>query len=197
MTLPVINVSSGSGISVSASSGDYTVTNTGDLSTSNEIQSLSLSGQSLGITLGGSGVTLPVINVVAGSGISVSASSGAYTVTNTGDLSSSNELQTLSYSASANTLNISSGNTVNMFGSTETISSSGGNVTIGSSTTFVVISGSGAGNIIMPTAVNGRVMYIRAIGDQTLLGISNSTTTVTNDTMIVVAAFNGQWHRTD
>lgn len=82
VTLPVINVSSGTGISISTSSGNFTVTNTGDLSSSNELQNLSLSGQSLGIS-SGTGVTLPVINVSAGTGISVSASSGNYTITNT------------------------------------------------------------------------------------------------------------------
>ena len=41
VTLPIIGVAAGTGISVSISSGTATVTNTGDLSASNEIQSLS------------------------------------------------------------------------------------------------------------------------------------------------------------
>ena len=197
VTLPVINVSSGSGISVSASSGNYTVTNTGDLSTSNEIQSLSLSGQSLGISLGGSGVTLPVINVVAGSGISVSASSGAYTVTNTGDLNSSNELQTLSYSASANTLNISSGNTVNMFGSTQVITMGSSDVFVDINATFIQVNTGGSGNLRLPsTVVNGKIFYIiaRGVDDQTVLGMCDGTTNFTAGRLIVVVGFNGCWY---
>lgn len=198
VTLPVINVSSGSGISVSASSGNYTVTNTGDLSTSNEIQSLSLSGQSLGISLGGSGVTLPVINVVAGSGISVSASSGAYTVTNTGDLSASNEIQTLSYSASANTLSISpSGNTVNMFGSTQVITMGSSDVFVDINATFIQVNTGGAGNLRLPsTVVNGKIFYIiaRGVSDQTVLGMCDGTTNFTAGRLIVVVGFNGCWY---
>lgn len=106
----------GTGISIVGN----TISNTGDLSNTNEaqsltfasniitlstaggsgggsvnlssyIQNLSLVGQSLGISGGGTGVTLPVINVSSGSGISVSNVSGNYIVNNTGDLSSSNE----------------------------------------------------------------------------------------------------------
>jgi hypothetical protein len=46
-----------------------------------DAQNLSLSGQALSIS-GGSGATLPIVNVVAGSGIGVSITSGAATVTN-------------------------------------------------------------------------------------------------------------------
>jgi hypothetical protein len=50
-----------------------------DQSTTNELQNLSLSGQSLGIS-SGTGVTLPIVDVVAGSGTSVSKVSGVATV---------------------------------------------------------------------------------------------------------------------
>ena len=59
VTLPVVGVSAGTGIGVSGSSGTFTVTNTGDLSTTNEIQTLSLSGSDLSLSLGGGTVTLP------------------------------------------------------------------------------------------------------------------------------------------
>jgi hypothetical protein len=64
-----------------------------DDSNTNELQSLSLVGQSLGIT-SGTGVTLPVIGVSAGTGISVSNVSGTVTVTNTGDTNASDDLTT-------------------------------------------------------------------------------------------------------
>jgi hypothetical protein len=54
-----------------------------DGSVTNEIQSLSLSGQTLSISGGGTSATLPIIGVAASTGISVSTSSGTATVTNT------------------------------------------------------------------------------------------------------------------
>jgi hypothetical protein len=72
--------------------------NDADASTTNEIQNLSLTGQALGIS-SGTGVNLPVVGVAAGTGIGVASSAGVVTVTNTGDLSTTNEIQTLSYSA--------------------------------------------------------------------------------------------------
>ena len=54
-------------------------------------QTLSLSGQTLSLS-GGSSVTLPVIGVAAGAGISVSSSAGVYTVTNTGDTNASDDV---------------------------------------------------------------------------------------------------------
>ena len=55
------------GAGITAITGTYptfTVTSTEiDGSTSNEIQNLSLTGQTLGISLGGTSVTLPVVNV--------------------------------------------------------------------------------------------------------------------------------------
>ena len=59
VTLPVVGVTAGTGIGVSGSSGTFTVTNTGDLSSTNEIQTLSLSGSDLSLSLGGGTVTLP------------------------------------------------------------------------------------------------------------------------------------------
>lgn len=107
VTLPVIAVSAGTGISTSISGGTVTVTNSApdqtvgitgtgitvggtypsftltaaDQSATNEIQNLSLSGQSLGIS-SGTGVTLPVVGISAGTGISTSSTSGTFTITN-------------------------------------------------------------------------------------------------------------------
>jgi len=63
-----------------------------DTSPTNEIQSLSLSGQALGISGGGAGVTLPVVSIAAGAGISVSTTLGVATVTNTGDTNAADDL---------------------------------------------------------------------------------------------------------
>lgn len=96
----------GSGIGFSGGE----IRNTGDLSTTNELQNLSLTGQSLGIS-SGTGVTLPIVGVSAGTGMTVTTSSGVATVTNSGDLSNTNELQTIS--TGTNTLTLSnSGGTV-------------------------------------------------------------------------------------
>jgi len=70
----------GTGISIS---GGNVISNTGDLSATNELQNLSLAGQSLGIS-SGTGVTLPIIDVVAGTGITVSKTAGAATVNSSG-----------------------------------------------------------------------------------------------------------------
>ena len=76
-------------ISTSGAAGNITLSNGGgtlnlnvndaDASTTNELQNLSLSGQSLGIS-SGTGVTLPIVDVVAGTGVSVSKTSGVATV---------------------------------------------------------------------------------------------------------------------
>ncbi len=69
----------GTGIDIS---GADVISNTGDLSSTNELQNLSLSGQALSIS-GGTGATLPIIDVVAGAGIGVSKTGGVATITNT------------------------------------------------------------------------------------------------------------------
>jgi hypothetical protein len=119
VTLPVINVTAGTGISVSNATGNYTVTNSApdqtvsitngggitpsgtypnftltatDQSTTNEIQRLdtfSLSGQTLRASLlndgvAASSVTLPIVDVVAGTNVTVSKVNGVATVNATG-----------------------------------------------------------------------------------------------------------------
>jgi hypothetical protein len=98
------NVPTGTGIGFSGG----TISNTGDLSTTNELQNLSLAGQSLGIS-SGTGVTLPIVGVSAGTGMTVTTSSGVATVTNSGDLSNINELQTISSGTNTVTLSNSGG----------------------------------------------------------------------------------------
>ena len=79
---------------VSSNGGSITLTGTEvDGSITNEIQDLSLSGQTLSLSSDPTTVTLPVIGITAGTGISTSSTSGNFTITNTGDLSNTNELQ--------------------------------------------------------------------------------------------------------
>lgn len=103
---------SGVGITPSGTYPNFTLT-AADQSATNELQNLSLSGQSLGIS-SGTGVTLPVVGVTAGTGIGVSSSSGNFTVSNTGDLSTTNELNT-SFSVSGSNLALTdAGGTINV-----------------------------------------------------------------------------------
>lgn len=90
--LPVLTA--GSGISITGTYPNKTITNTGDLSTTNEIQDISLSGQTLSLSSDPTTVTLPVIAVAAGAGISVASSAGTTTVTNTGDTNASDDITT-------------------------------------------------------------------------------------------------------
>lgn len=120
--------------STSSNGGSITITVT-------EAQTLSLTGQTLAIS-GGNSVTLPVIAVAAGTGISVSPSGGTYTVTNTGDLSATNE-GTLGVSAGTSTTAVLTSNTSGATGVTfaagtgisitETTSANGGTITISAS----------------------------------------------------------------
>ena len=82
----------GTGVTVGGTYPSFTLT-AADQSATNEIQNLSLTGQSLGIS-SGTGVTLPIVGVSAGTGISVSTTSGTATISAT-DVSATNEIQTL------------------------------------------------------------------------------------------------------
>ncbi len=116
-----VTLQAGTGIGLSESpatnGGTIEITNTGDLSNTNELQNLSLSGQALGIS-SGTGVTLPVVGISAGSGIGVSSSAGVFTISNTGGLPSGTTDQTLRHNgtdwvASSYLLNNASGIGIN------------------------------------------------------------------------------------
>lgn len=94
-----------------------TIVNTGDLSNTNEIQTLSISNNTVSLSKGGGAVNLPNTTYNAGSGISISNNTISAT-----DNSASNEIQELSISG--NSLSISNGNTVQLPSSG---SSGGGN----------------------------------------------------------------------
>ena len=130
----------GSGISIN---GSNVISNTGDADNdaSNEIQNLSISGNTL--SLSGSSpasVTLPTNAYTAGSGISISGNA----ISNTGDAdnNSTNEIQSLSING--NTLSISGGNSVGL------PSSSGGtvsSVTAGTGLSGGIITSTGTINL--------------------------------------------------
>jgi hypothetical protein len=133
-----VNYDAGVGIDIV----DNIISNTGDLSNSNEIQTLSLAGATISLSNGGGSVTLPpeqdgsVTNeiqtislsnnvltlsngggsVTLNNGVNYNAGVGINitdnVISNTGDLSSSNELQTLSMSGS--TLSLSNGGNVTL-----------------------------------------------------------------------------------
>ncbi|MDX1908668.1 MAG: hypothetical protein SF053_16650, partial [Bacteroidia bacterium] len=85
-TLPAGTVySAGTGISIAGN----VITNTGDLSNTNELQTLSLSGASLTLSNGGGTVTLPTgTTYTAGTGISLASN----IITNTGDTDAANDI---------------------------------------------------------------------------------------------------------
>jgi hypothetical protein len=94
----------GAGISLAGN----TITNTGDLSFTNELQNLSIVGDLLSISNGNS-VNIPVgPTYTAGAGISLAGN----VIANTGDLSNINELQELKLTGSI--LEISNGNSVDL-----------------------------------------------------------------------------------
>ncbi len=102
------NYAEGAGIDITGSAPNFTIVNTGDLSNTNEIQTLGIAGNVLSIT-GGNSVNIPVgPTYTAGAGISLAGN----VVTNTGDLSNTNELQELSLTGSV--LEISNGNNVDL-----------------------------------------------------------------------------------
>jgi hypothetical protein len=107
----------GTGISISGS----TITNTGDLSNTNEIQTISISGSTVTLSNGGGSVVVPSVNVYSeGVGIDIIGT----TITNTGDLNSTNEIQTLS-----------------LTGTNLSLSNGGGNVTLPTGTNYTAGSG--------------------------------------------------------
>jgi hypothetical protein len=153
-TVTSVGITAGSGISVSGSpvtsSGNITVTNTGDLSNTNELQSISTSGAAGNITLSGGGGTLN-LNV------------------NDADASSSNELQTLSFTSPNLSLSLGGGSVtlpVLPSGSTnQTLRHDGSSwsstsgVTVTSGNRMDINSWPGTVNLGSKLLVNGHIQY--------------------------------------
>ncbi len=102
------NYVAGTGISVTGTSPNFVINNIGDLSNTNELQNLAIAGNVLSIS-NGNAVNLPVgPNYTEGAGIDITGT----VITNTGDLSNTNEIQNLTLTGSI--LEISNGNTVDL-----------------------------------------------------------------------------------
>ncbi|MDX2280124.1 MAG: tail fiber domain-containing protein [Saprospiraceae bacterium] len=145
------NYSSGTGINISGTAPNFTINNTGDLSNTNELQTISLSGTQLTLSNGGGTVTLPSgggggNNYAAGTGISITGSAPNFTINNTGDGDSNptNELQTLTLNGT--NLSISNGNTVNLNG----LGGGGGGFWAGNGNE---ISNTNTGNVLVGSAI--------------------------------------------
>jgi hypothetical protein len=90
----------GNGINISGNS----ISNAGDLSNTNEIQTMTLAGNNLALSNGGGSVTLPTgATYTAGTGINIAGNS----ISNAGDLSNTNEIQTMTLAG--NNLSLSNG----------------------------------------------------------------------------------------
>ncbi|MBK7937668.1 MAG: tail fiber domain-containing protein, partial [Lewinellaceae bacterium] len=77
------------------------INNTGDLSNTNELQTISLLGNQLSLSNGGGNVVLPAgNNYNEGAGIDITGAAPDFTINNTGDLSNTNEIQILSLAGS-------------------------------------------------------------------------------------------------
>ncbi|MCB0520698.1 MAG: tail fiber domain-containing protein [Lewinellaceae bacterium] len=134
----------------------------GDGSSTNEIQSLNLVGNTLSLSNGGGAVNLPTApSYSVGSGISIANN----TISNTGDLSNTNELQTLT--VTNNQLSISNGNTVNL--------PTGSNYTAGSGISI-------NNNIISANdnSATNEIQQLQLAGDQLSLLPSGGTVTLPN-----------------
>ncbi len=102
------NYAEGAGIDITGVAPNFTIVNTGDLSNNNELQNLAIAGNVLSIT-NGNAVNLPIgTTYTAGAGISLAGN----IVTNTGDLSNTNELQELKLTGPI--LEIQNGNSVDL-----------------------------------------------------------------------------------
>ena len=100
--------SAGVGIDITGVAPNFTIVNSGDLSDNNELQNLAIAGNVLSIT-NGNAVNLPLgTTYTAGAGISLAGN----IVTNTGDLSNTNELQKLKLIGPI--LEIENGNSVDL-----------------------------------------------------------------------------------
>jgi hypothetical protein len=147
----------GTGISVTGTAPNFTLNNTGDLSNTNEIQTISIAGNVITLSQGGGSVTVPSTgggnSYSAGAGINITGIAPNETIVNTGDLSTTNELQTLSLSGNAlslsqsgGTVNIDASNTnelqtLSLAGNALTLSQGGGTVNLPAVNTYAAGTG--------------------------------------------------------
>lgn len=131
----------GTGIDITGTGPNFTINNTGDLDDANELQTLSLAGNALTLSNGGGTVNIPAgNNYAAGTAISITGSAPNFTINNTGDPSSTNEIQALS-----------------LVGNNLSLSNGGGTVAIDPSSTNEIQSLSLAGNALSLSNGGGTV----------------------------------------
>jgi hypothetical protein len=134
----------GTGINITGTAPNFNIVNTGDLSNTNELQTLSISGNQLTLSNGGGTVTLPGGNTyTAGTGINITGTAPNFTVENVGDLSNTNELQTLSLTG-ANLSLSNGGGTIDL----STLLGSGGGFWLANGAN---IHNANAGNVLVGT----------------------------------------------
>lgn len=191
---------------ISKTGSTITLSNGGGSITDSDEQTLSLSGASLSIS-GGNTITLPTgTTYIAGTGINITGN----TISNTGDLSSTNEIQTISetgniitlsngggivtdndeqsLSLTGTTLAISNGNNVNLSSintDSQTLSVTGNNLTItGGNTvalpTLTEVDGS-VTNEIQTLSVSGNSLSITGGNTVTLPAVTEVDGSVTNE----------------
>lgn len=133
--------SAGSGITITGTAPNLTIANSGDLSTTNEIQTIALNGAQLSLSNGGGTVTLPSSGggntYSAGTGINITGTAPNQTIVNTGDLSATNELQTIALNGSQLTLS-NSGGTVTLPGGNTYTAGTGISIT-GTAPNFTIV----------------------------------------------------------
>ncbi len=200
----------GTGITVTGTAPNFTVTNAGDLSNTNEIQTISIAGNVISLSLGGGSVTVPSTgggsSYTAGAGIDITGTAPNETIVNTGDLSTTNELQALSLMGNAlslsqggGTVNIDASTTnelqtLSLTGSALSLSQGGGTVNLPTGNTYAA----GTGISITGTAPN---LTINNTGDPsitnelqnltlngTTLRITGTNSTVKLDTILTSSA---------
>ncbi|MCB9307518.1 MAG: tail fiber domain-containing protein [Lewinellaceae bacterium] len=131
----------GTGISLTGTSPNFVINNSGDLSNTNELQTLSLSANQLSLSNGGGTVNLPSGNDYnAGTGIDITGSAPNFTINNSGDLSNTNEIQTLSILGSELSLSNGGGTVMLPEGDSYT---AGTGISIGGSSPNFVINNTG------------------------------------------------------
>ena len=165
------NLVGGNGIDVS----NNVISNTGDEDNNptNEMQTLSINGDVLSISNSNS-VTLPSsdIAIQSGNGINVNQNGDIYTIANTGDLSNSNELQTLSLNG--NSLSISNGNNVtgdfSESNELQTLSLSGNTLSISNGNSVSLPNGgSGSSDVIAPSFSTTEILNLQNVAVGTIV----------------------------
>ncbi len=159
----------GNGINITGTAPNLTITNSGDLSNTNELQTLALNGSQLTLSNGGGTVTLPSggggNTYTAGNGINIGGTAPNFTITNSGDLSNTNELQTLALNGSQLTLSNGGGTVSLPSGNTYT---AGNGISITGTAPNLTITNSGdadknPSNELQSLSLNGSTLEISQV----------------------------------